>query len=259
MGSQQSLNQNNSTNKNNNNNNIKITTNIEDKKINKNRDKDYSSYKGIKSDNDKGVSSEDDMIEDPYTNKNINNSNQNNQIVEIIFYWKEGGNDVFITGSFALWKQYFMLERQGDIFYRKINLNNEKHYFKFIVDKEWKVSSYYDKVYDDKGNISNVIDLSNMNKSNQNSKNEQSNKNLKSQKIVETDPNSYNEIYPERSVLNSETPLIPTAYSTKFNLNNTSFQKRLGQPKFINLNYQEHYNNSNNSTSEISLPSHLNM
>lgn len=238
--------------------------------------KEYSSYKGIKT--DFGTLSEPDETLDT-TNKNqtkpeIKTQNQNlNNPIDINFVWDGTGVDVFVTGSFVGWKQWFLLEKQGDIYHRKIPLTKEKHYFKFIIDKEWKCSENYETVCDENGNVNNFIDLTNImtndpkpqrkgtayrKESKQSKDNSEIYQTTNSNTRKMTD-NSYNEIYPERSGLNADTPQIPNSYTNKFNLNNLSFQNKIGKPSYINLNYKDIYNHTNSSASEISLPPHINM
>lgn len=232
--------------------------------------RDLSSYKGVKTDfgmsSDRGedITQESTRIQQTVTDTTVNSTQKD--FVEITFVWKEPGNDVFITGSFANWKQWFMLEKQENgIFYRKLQLPKEKHYFKFIVDKDWKYSTNYETISDEKGNINNVVDLTYININNSTVKKNTSNQaniskptELKKKKLVKEN-NSYSEVYPERSGLNSDTPMIPSCYTNYFDLNNFSFQNKIGKPSFINLNYKELYCNSNNSTAEISQPPHINM
>lgn len=246
--------------------------------------KNHSSYNGVKS--DFGLSSEkgeQTTKDSTYFQNGSNTKNKLNQsqtkisnqveskakdLVEVTFIWKEKGNDVFITGSFAGWKQWFMLEKQGDIFYRKLQLPKEKHYFKFIVDKDWKCSDNYNKEVDYTGNVNNSVDLtyveSPKTKETQRNgesslKNIQKLKAITKNKLKSNNNGSYNEIYPERSGLNTETPIIPSGYINNFDINNFSIQYKIGNPTYINLSYNEIYCNSNNSTSEISLPPHINM
>lgn len=237
--------------------------------------REMSSYKGVKTDfglsSDKG-----EQVTKESTNFHNNtmtaDQTQNHtqtkpeELVEITFIWKDSGNDVFITGSFAGWKQWFMLDRQGDVFVRKLQLPRGKHYFKFIVDKDWKCGDNYNKETDDKGNVNNTIDFTFIESPKGKDKAKLDPSQTSNQKTVvlkkKTKPNemgSYSEIYPERSGLNTETPVIPSCYTNNFDINNFSFQNRIGKPSFINLTYKEIYCNSNSSTAEISLPPHINM
>lgn len=247
--------------------------------------KELSSYKGVKTEyavsSDNGeditkdtVNSKNYFLDPISTNEKPNEKNSKNETegIEIMFVWKEGGNDVFITGSFAGWKQYFMLDKKDDYYYRKIVLSKEKHFFKFIVDKEWKCSNNYESISDEHGNINNFIDLTNMgfgfneldnsNKQaktpNQNKKDQQSKNALKKPRNAD-DYNNYSEIYPDRSELNSETPLIPSSYCNKFSLENNSFQYKIGKNKYIDNLFIEDYYYSNNSSNEICKPPHINV
>lgn len=79
------------------------------------------------------------------SSKQINNTYKSNKknLLEVNLIWNEGGREVFVTGSFLNWKQWYQLEKHKDFFCRKLLLSKENHYFKFIVDKEWKISKNY--------------------------------------------------------------------------------------------------------------------
>lgn len=239
--------------------------------------KELSSYKGVKTDfalsSEKGEQATKDSsnflnnhtLQNDQTQTQTHTLSKPNELIEVTFFWKDKGEDVFITGSFAGWKQWFMLEKQGDVFFRKLQLPREKHYFKFIVDKDWRCADNYNKETDDKGNLNNMVDLTYIESPKKKDKNkiDNSQKNMKipntKVKLKPNDCGSYSEIYPERSGLNTETPIIPSCYTNNFDINNFSFQNKIGKPSYINLSYKEIYCNSNNSTAEISLPPHINM
>jgi len=238
--------------------------------------RDLSSYKGVKT--EYAVSSEncEDATNDTINTRNYYTENKEvetekqrekekkEETIEVMFVWQEGGNDIFITGSFAGWKQYFMLEKKDNYFYRKIPLSRGKHYFKFIVDKEWRYSNHYEKVSDENGNVNNVIDLSNFTGIKEESqeslkeKKKQGNSSLKKKRLND-DYNNYSEIFPDRSDLNSETPIIPNSYCSKFNLNDNSVQYKLGKKNYIAPLFYKIYYPSNNSQKGICRPPHINV
>lgn len=77
------------------------------------------------------------------------------------FLWTEGGNEVKLTGSFANWKQHFLMAKDSSdgIFKFKIPLNKDIYQYKFIIDGEWKCSSSQPTIKDACGNINNLLDL----------------------------------------------------------------------------------------------------
>lgn len=232
--------------------------------------KDFSSYKGVRTDMEMSSSGKaESNTKDTNTPQSQQTNTVSNELVDVTFFWNQGGNDVFITGSFAQWTQWFMLEKKNEVFYIQLQLPKEKHFFKFIVDNQWICSNNYEITYDDKGQPNNVVDLKNLvftSKQNDNSQ-QQNDTKIQNTKKVKKNPqitkipqqNSYSEIYPDRSGLNSETPMIPSSYTNKFNLNNISFQSKIGKPNYIDLDFKELYSHSNSSTGEISLPPHINM
>ena len=263
--------------------------------------KDLSSYKGIKtsfhqSENEGELTKDTSLItltkKTDKTDKKIKNSDETtkqikdkdtqSQLVEVTFGWTEGGSEVLITGSFANWKQYFKMEKQGDYFCRKIALPREKHNFKFIVDKIWRISSLYEKKMDENKNINNFIDLTNVfignfeegqvsftgketevklnssstirkqvqKKDSSSRRNSKSSKSKKSGEFAYTD-----EITQSKLKLNSQAPNFPCTYVRNFSINNNSTQEKIGKTKFLDLKIKQ-YNSSNTTTKSIGVPPH---
>jgi hypothetical protein len=78
------------------------------------------------------------------------------------FLWKEGGNEVFITGTFCDWKKKFKMNKnKNNIFEEELVLEKGKYEFKFIVDGEWKCSSFYPQIKDNRGINNNCFDTTN--------------------------------------------------------------------------------------------------
>lgn len=90
-------------------------------------------------------------------------SKNNNTSFIYTFIWEEGGNEVKIIGSFSNWKDsYEMKKDPNDNIYKiSLSLNNEKYYYKFIVDGQWKYARNQQTKEDEAGNINNFLDLSN--------------------------------------------------------------------------------------------------
>lgn len=244
-----------------------IISDLEYKKLDDNL-RDYSSYKGIRSDTDSSHNRK-------QTNENTSSKSENiqvenpNDLVESIFIWNEGGNEVFVTGSFSNWKQWFALEKIGGSFRLKLLLLREKHYFKFIVDKQWICSSQYESASDDKGNINNFIDLTPKKEEKQKKEGKNSNQPEKSKKQRSSsstqNTGSFCQFKPDRSELNSESPVIPCSYKHEFNINNSSVQERKGRKHYLNYFEEEirkknySYANCNESIKHIQSKPHVNM
>ena len=179
--------------------------------------------------------------------KNINN---------YTFIWDEGGNNVKLIGSFSNWKQQYEMEKdeKDNIYKFSLPLNNEKYQYKFIVDGVWKCSKKQSTIDDGKGNINNILDLTNIKPkeeikkksiSKKNSKNfskkkikekkkkEKKNSDLKKEKKEQKKANNNNEYgndYPDYMKLTE--PNNSNNIGKAFNINNESKQKKIGNPKY---------------------------
>jgi hypothetical protein len=257
--------------------------------------KDASSYRGIRSDNN-SCDTNNNTQESSIRSRSESTSSEASNLVETTVIWKDGGKEVYITGSFSNWKQWFTLERQGDVFCRKILLPKEKHYFKFIVDKDWRTSTSYETSTDEAGNVNNIIDLSpgkiedktkkkaakkatdsnhnNTQSITNNTANTNANTNTTSNKTnIKKDikkqhklelQSSYSDLKPERSGLNTDTPMIPCSYSNQFSIDNMSNQEFKGNKHFLRCeshapSIDSQYTHCNVSSFKIGLPPHVNM
>ena len=83
-----------------------------------------------------------------------------------LFQWDGEGNNVYLTGSFCDWQQFFVMEKCED----PKNKNNKKFFitlflpigsyqYKFKIDDKWKCNSNFPTCSDKNGNINNIIDL----------------------------------------------------------------------------------------------------
>ena len=86
--------------------------------------------------------------------------------LETIFQWDGDGKNVYLTGSFCDWHQFFEMEKYED----PKNKNNNKFFltlflpkgayqYKFKIDDQWKCNSNFPTCSDKNGNINNIIDL----------------------------------------------------------------------------------------------------
>ena len=121
---------------------------------------DSSSYKGVKTEttslNNNSLSGNSSTSE-----KNNENIEQSNDIkIPTFFQWKEGGNNIIITGSFCGWSNRFAMTKNEKKNYYELMLYLPKgeYQFKFIVDNIWKCSSYYPTVTDQNNNTNNILD-----------------------------------------------------------------------------------------------------
>lgn len=177
-------------------------------------------------------------------------------------YWEEGGNEVFISGSFFDWnKRIKMYKNKNNIFEQELYLPRGKYYFKFIVDGVWKWSSFYQQEKDNSGNINNYIDTTNINTNKNTSlnkniiKNNVNNKEL-NKNIFPKEQNTsimqgggfeemkkkYSNMYPSKEQLNTEAPKVPDVLEILMDLNINTNQKIIGNEYYydfsiINLDY----------------------
>jgi hypothetical protein len=82
----------------------------------------------------------------------------NNIPIEI--NWFQGGENVFITGSFTGWRKMIKLNKESDEkFSIKLRLPVGTHRFRFIVDNELRFSDYLPTATDQMGNFVNYIEI----------------------------------------------------------------------------------------------------
>uniref|UniRef100_A0A0G4H504 AMP-activated protein kinase glycogen-binding domain-containing protein n=1 Tax=Chromera velia CCMP2878 TaxID=1169474 RepID=A0A0G4H504_9ALVE len=83
-----------------------------------------------------------------------------NQTVPCVITWTHGGQNVFVTGSFNGWslENKLRLVRSGNEFSIIKDLPRGVHYYKFIVDDQWKYSPDQTVQADQHGNVNNVLD-----------------------------------------------------------------------------------------------------
>ena len=167
----------------------------------------------------------------------------------INFIWKEGGNEVFITGTFCDWKQRFKMNKnENNIFEIELFLLKGTYEFKFIVDGIWKCSSYYPLKKDNDGNNNNYIDNTKINLNN-NIDVIDLNKNILNNNLknnIENLKKNYNNIYPVKNQLYEEAPKTPDVFEIFMTLNDGSNQKYLGNSQYLNFsfyNFDESFKN----------------
>lgn len=212
-----------------------------------------------------------DENDDNENNNNDNNEENNNKETDETFSdsnsgkimhtftWDEGGNDVKLIGSFSGWKQQFnMIKDEKDQIYKvSLPLKNEIYEYKFIVDGVWKCSKKQNTKDDGKGNINNVIDLTNVKQKNEtkkkvsskkNNKNGEKTKKKKSRKEVKSKDNKNNDSEKKGKIKNPKNKQYGTEYPQQsemtepkyseligksFNINNESKQRKIGVLKYF--------------------------
>jgi len=210
---------------------------------NNNSENENSSYNGLNFDKIKKKSKNDNYNSDQITQEKSISEAQNKILTK--FYWNEGGNEVFITGSFCEWNKRLKMNKNKDnIFEVELFLSKGKYEFKFIVDGVWRCSSNYKQIKDDRGNNNNFIDSINAN-NNFNKINFNLNKNVnnlseeKSHKIRNIDElkKNYSNIYPSIDQLNEEAPKLPDVLEISIDLTENSNQKNIGNEQYLDFSY----------------------
>ncbi|KAG0763989.1 hypothetical protein G6F57_007785 [Rhizopus arrhizus] len=81
------------------------------------------------------------------------------QGVPTIITWTQGGNNVYVTGTFNGWKHKIKLVKSTHDFNAVLELPPGTHRLKFIVDDEWKCSNDLETATDPDGNLVNYLQV----------------------------------------------------------------------------------------------------
>lgn len=234
-----------------------------------NSPKDESSYNGLRSESETNNYMNATNESTP-TTLSIEESTESEIVCETEIIWRDGGAEVFVAGSFSDWKQWFALKKEGDYHILKIFLPKGKHFIKFIVDRCWVCSSYYETALDGDGNLNNIIynECKELKEEQLTPKDKHSSKNhdkeRKIRTISENSQTSYSDNKPEREYLNTHTLLLPDPYMQPFNFSALNSQHERLKSK----NLQDHsltladnllYLNCNVTMPSISISSHANL
>ena len=201
-------------------------------------------------------------------NIKINKKNSEKNIKEISteFFWDEGGNTVYITGSFCDWKEFFLMEEKDKgVFKKKIMLLPGFYQYKFKVDNNWAYSKKQPKFEDNNGNVNNFIDTTQINlETNKNEveveikettlkeKNKKDNINIKRKSSNSSlgllNNIEYSTYIPLKGEFNIKPLSLPGLYKTHYILNEKK-NKIIKERKFSQIEYVDQTNNSIRSLS----------
>ena len=84
-------------------------------------------------------------------------------LVPVSIKWEQGGNSVYVTGSFTDWRKMIALTKNQEephIFSIVLQLPPGNHRFRFIVDGELRISDFLPQATDQLGNIVNFLEVS---------------------------------------------------------------------------------------------------
>eukprot|EP00246_Nothoceros_aenigmaticus_P005029 TRINITY_DN16841_c0_g1_i1.p1 TRINITY_DN16841_c0_g1~~TRINITY_DN16841_c0_g1_i1.p1 ORF type:complete len:185 (+),score=31.56 TRINITY_DN16841_c0_g1_i1:292-846(+) len=73
--------------------------------------------------------------------------------------WSHGGDSVSVQGSWDNWTSAHPLQRSGKDFTLVKVLPSGVYQYKFIVDGEWRYAADHPAVFDEMGNVNNVLDV----------------------------------------------------------------------------------------------------
>jgi len=128
--------------------------------LNENDLNDVNEFYGIKS----SSIIKDDSLNDEELNPSLSKKelfseiSENNALIPTTFEWDNGGNSVYLTGSFCQWKQFFLMKKDSENNYiLTLNLIRGIHQYKFKVDGEWKCNPKF-PFCNEGGFINNYID-----------------------------------------------------------------------------------------------------
>jgi hypothetical protein len=206
---------------------------------------------------------------EPKPDINLNKDNN----IRTEFYWDEGGNEIYITGSFCEWKDFFLMEKNEKGIYTKILMLPPGFYqYKFKIDNNWAYSQKQPKFEDNNGNVNNFIDTTNYNENmiqdKQQEKKEEKKENIeKTQKFridniiepkykinnIKRNPSTkstnsigiysdYSTYIPLKTELSIKPSALPGLYKTHYNLNEKK-NKIIYEKKFSQIEYIDHTNN----------------
>ena len=201
-------------------------------------------------------------------NIKINKKNSEKNIKEISteFYWDEGGNTIYITGSFCDWKEFFLMEEKSKgVFKKTIMLLPGFYQYKFKVDNNWAYSKKQPKFEDNNGNVNNFIDTTQINlETNKNEieveikettlkeKNKKDNINIKRKSSNSSlgllNNIEYSTYIPLKGEFNIKPLSLPGLYKTHYILNEKK-NKVIKERKFSQIEYVDQTNNSIRSLS----------
>ena len=219
-------------------------------------DNNFSFYYGFKSKNSEDDFSAKDenknyLEDETVAQKDESNINTEKKImIPVTFEWDKGGNNVYLTGSFCNWKQFFLMKKEKNgKFILNLNLPKGVYQYKFKIDEEWKFNDKY-PTFKENGIINNYLDISENTTKNiedrtttagisSNTDNEFSKISKKS--LAKSKNSSYlkQKIYsnyiPNKDELKENIPELPIQYKSCININLYSNQNKIGNNKFIRV------------------------
>ena len=228
---------------------------------------DYYGFKSSKSKDDCSMINENAIGEDDEgisQQMEINTYKEKIIKIPVFFEWDQGGNNVYMTGNFCKWNQYFLMKKdKNGIFNLTLNLPKGIYQYKYKVDGEWKYNDKY-PTCNENGIINNYIDITNsenMAKNIEERTTTGNSSNLENNEICKINKQSKNEfskiskksltksknysylkhkkIYsnyiPDKDELKQKIPELPFQYKSCININLHSNQNKIGNNIYIKI------------------------
>ena len=182
-----------------------------------------------------------------------NTESEKSSVIPTTFQWDNGGNSVYLTGSFCKWNQFFLMKKiSPGSFILTLNLPRSKHEYKFKVDNQWKFDPKYETC-NNNGNINNVLDTTKweitvinnderttaLSTNNTDTYYDNSNKNLEKVKNEYISKMKYSNTIPDKDAFSEKIPALPGHYQSCENINSFSNQKYIGNEKHLRANEKD--------------------
>ncbi|KAI9303757.1 immunoglobulin E-set [Cunninghamella echinulata] len=142
-----------------NNNNDSNSNNNNNDNDNNNNDNNNNNNNNIENENQIEKEKEKEKESQPLLENNASET-KTKTTDGIRVYWKYGGNQVYLTGSFDQWKKTIQMVKQENGEFLGIipsSSPGKPIYYKFIVDDVWRNDNDQPTEKDSDGNINNVI------------------------------------------------------------------------------------------------------
>jgi len=185
----------------------------------------------------------------------------------VCFRWNFGGDRIYLVGSFNNWKEHLLMEKNGDEATRILKLEKKEHYYKFIVDGDWRFAPDQQTVADHNGNVNNYIDLTDLNDVDEEEEEEEEEDekelNEVNQKYEDTclPMNGYNQEIPKISEFTQEPPTMP------YNLSKNILDEAIKEIPLHNPEYSKEFIKSQKDTKiepifkdkDLPIPTHISL
>lgn len=184
------------------------------------------------------------------------------------FEWREGGDSVLVTGSFCNWNKRFVMSFNANTntFEATLPLLKNTYQFKFIVDSEWKCSSYLPITTDKNNNMNNYIDLTNSNNASVEIRHSKASRNGEATSRAKANGSGghkgrdvpYGNAFPGKMELNSDAPNVPMIYNNKMNMKSRIDNANVGNASYLKFE-EKNVLSENNAFKMVKMPSHVNL